>query len=159
MWNIELQKIVGNLLDKLRKLYVNGTVIKKFLAFLKLIEKPGQFLLLRTEVLQKTVDFLKVVRLVFWSGVVGPGTNDELSLARATRSKARLVSKSKKTVVRCPCNKQFPLSRREAHIFSITLTRLNRDNGHFPVSRVWYSYISGDISPTLYCRQCPAHCL
>ena len=27
------------------------------------------------------VDFLKVVRLVFWSGVVGPGTNDFLSLA------------------------------------------------------------------------------
>ena len=43
------------------------------------------------------IDFLKVVRLVFWSGVVGP----ELSLARAlrsydraSRSKARLVSKS-----------------------------------------------------------------
>ena len=50
---------------------------------------------------QVGIDFLKVVRLVFWSGVVGPGTN-ELSLARAprsydraTRSKARLVSKSK----------------------------------------------------------------
>ena len=28
------------------------------------------------------IDFLKVVRMVFWSGVVGPGTNDELSLAR-----------------------------------------------------------------------------
>ena len=27
--------IVGNLLDKLRKLYINGTVIQKFLAFLK----------------------------------------------------------------------------------------------------------------------------
>ena len=40
------------------------------------------------------VDFLKVVRLVFWSSVVGPGTNDELSLARATRSKVLLVSKS-----------------------------------------------------------------
>ena len=26
-WKIELQKIVGNLLDKLRKLYMNGTVI------------------------------------------------------------------------------------------------------------------------------------
>ena len=66
-------------------------------------------------VIQSTLpllDFLKVVRMVFWSGVVGPGTNDvELSLARspfalgartialgahcrATRSKARLVSKS-----------------------------------------------------------------
>ena len=32
------------------------------------------------------VDFLKVVRMVFWSGVVGPCTNDELSLARASRS-------------------------------------------------------------------------
>ena len=36
------------------------------------------------------LDFLKVVRMVFWSGVVGPGT-----LARASRSKARLVSKSR----------------------------------------------------------------
>ena len=44
------------------------------------------------------LDFLKVVRLVFWSGVVGPGTNfRSLALrahSRATRSKARLVSKS-----------------------------------------------------------------
>ena len=29
-----------------------------------------------------SIDFLKVVLMVFWSGVVGPGTNDELSLAR-----------------------------------------------------------------------------
>ena len=38
------------------------------------------------------IDFLKVVRLVFWSGVVGPGTNhisNQLSLARASRSLAR----------------------------------------------------------------------
>ena len=27
MWKIKLQKIVGNLLDKFRKLYMNGTVI------------------------------------------------------------------------------------------------------------------------------------
>ena len=27
MWKIKLQKIVGNLLGKLRKLYMNGTVI------------------------------------------------------------------------------------------------------------------------------------
>ena len=44
------------------------------------------------------IDFLKVVRLVFWSGVVGPGTSfRSLALrahSRATRSKARLVSKS-----------------------------------------------------------------
>ena len=33
----------------------------------------------------KTLDFLKVVRMVFWSGVVGPGTNFH-SLARASRS-------------------------------------------------------------------------
>ena len=36
MGNTKLQKIVGNLLIKLRKLYMNGTVIQKFLAFLKL---------------------------------------------------------------------------------------------------------------------------
>ena len=54
----------------------------------------------------KTLDFLKVVRMVFWSGVVGPGTNFSLARSRfalgahcrATRSKARLVSKSSKTV-------------------------------------------------------------
>ena len=41
------------------------------------------------------LDFLKVVRLVFWSGVVGPGTNDvELSLARASRSQSRYALKS-----------------------------------------------------------------
>ena len=28
IWEIKLQKIVGNLLDKLRKLYLNGTVIQ-----------------------------------------------------------------------------------------------------------------------------------
>ena len=37
--------------------------------------------LLRTFALH--LDFLKVVRLVFWSGVVGPGTNVKLSLARS----------------------------------------------------------------------------
>ena len=62
----------------------------------------------------KTLDFLKVVRMVFWSGVVGPGTKLSLARAsrsalgartialrahcRATRSKARLVSKSSKTL-------------------------------------------------------------
>ena len=30
-----------------------------------------------------TLDFPKVVRLVFWSGVVGPGTNDFYPLQRA----------------------------------------------------------------------------
>ena len=30
-----------------------------------------------------SLDFLKVVRLVFWSGVVGPGTNDFYPLQRA----------------------------------------------------------------------------
>ena len=35
MRKIKLQKIVGNLLDKFRKLYMNGTVIKKFVAVLK----------------------------------------------------------------------------------------------------------------------------
>ena len=40
---IKLQKIVGNLLDVLRKLYINGTVIQKFLAFLKLQKMLGNF--------------------------------------------------------------------------------------------------------------------
>ena len=54
MGKIKLQKIVGNLLDKLRKLYMNGTVIKKFLAFIQAIENSRQFLLLRTDASQKT---------------------------------------------------------------------------------------------------------
>ena len=41
------------------------------------------------------IDFLKVVHLVFWCGVVGP----ELLLTRATRSKARLVSKSNVIII------------------------------------------------------------
>ena len=61
-------------------------------------------------VIRLVLDFLKVVRLVFWSGVVGPGFRSlalrarSLALrartialrahSRATRSKARLVSKS-----------------------------------------------------------------
>ena len=36
MWKIRLQKIVADLLEKLRKLYMNGTVTYKFLAVLKL---------------------------------------------------------------------------------------------------------------------------
>ena len=35
MCKIKLQKIVGNLLYKFRKLYMNGTVIRKFVAVLK----------------------------------------------------------------------------------------------------------------------------
>ena len=35
MQKIKLQEMVGNLLDKLWKLNMNGTVIKNFLAFLK----------------------------------------------------------------------------------------------------------------------------
>ena len=56
MWKIKLHKILGNLLDNLRKLYISGTVIKKFLAFLKpAIENSRQFLLFRTDFFQKTV--------------------------------------------------------------------------------------------------------
>ena len=36
MRKIKLKKILGNSLDKLRKLYMNRVVILKFLAFLKL---------------------------------------------------------------------------------------------------------------------------
>ena len=43
MGKIKLQKIVENLLDKLRKLYMNGTFIQKFLAFLKLQQIVGNF--------------------------------------------------------------------------------------------------------------------
>ena len=39
-----------------------------------------------------TIDFLKVVRLVFWSGVVGPGTNFR-SLALRARTIALRAQK------------------------------------------------------------------
>ena len=58
MGKIELQKIVGRLLDKFRKLYMNGTVIYKFLELFSLpqaIENSRQFMLLRTDISQKTV--------------------------------------------------------------------------------------------------------
>ena len=43
MRKIKRQKIVGNLLDMLRKLNMKGTVIQKFLAFLKLQKILGNF--------------------------------------------------------------------------------------------------------------------
>ena len=43
MRKIKLQKIVGNLLDKLRKLYMIGIVIQKLLAFLKVQKILGNF--------------------------------------------------------------------------------------------------------------------
>ena len=51
MGKIELLKIVGNLLVKYRKLYMNGTVI--LMSSLK--KKSRQFLLLQTDISQKTV--------------------------------------------------------------------------------------------------------
>ena len=54
---IKLQKIVGNLLDKLRKLYMDGTVIYKRVEISsrpQVIENSRQYLLLPTDVLQKT---------------------------------------------------------------------------------------------------------
>ena len=48
---IKLQKIVGNLLDKLRKLYLNGKVF----SLPQAIESSRQVLLLRTDISQKTV--------------------------------------------------------------------------------------------------------
>ena len=60
---------------------------------------PLMFTLYTGQLSVPTLDFLKVVRLVFWSGVVGPGTlaRAPRSYDRATRSKARLVSKSMPT--------------------------------------------------------------
>ena len=43
MGKIKLQKMVGNLFDKLRKLDLNGTVIWKLLAFPKLSKILGKF--------------------------------------------------------------------------------------------------------------------
>ena len=56
MPKIKLHKIVGNLLDKLRKLYMhewNGHL--EILSFPQGIENCRQFVLLRTDILQETV--------------------------------------------------------------------------------------------------------
>ena len=45
MWRIKLQKIVRNLLHKLRKLYMNGTVIWKIIWSPQVIENSRQYLL------------------------------------------------------------------------------------------------------------------
>ena len=37
----------------------------------------------------KKLDFLKVVRLVFWSGVVGPGARSRFALARSRSALVR----------------------------------------------------------------------
>ena len=55
MRKIKLPKIVGNLLRKLRKLYMNGTVHLEIFSLTQAIENSRQFLLLRTDILQKTV--------------------------------------------------------------------------------------------------------
>ena len=49
MRKIKLEKILGNLLDKLRKLCMNGVVILKFFSLPQAIGNFWQFLLLRTE--------------------------------------------------------------------------------------------------------------
>ena len=57
MWKIKLQKIVGNLLDKPRKLYMNawdGRHLEIF-SHLQVIENFRLHVLLRTDIFQKTV--------------------------------------------------------------------------------------------------------
>ena len=51
MGKIELQKSVGNLLNKLQKLYTNLEIF----SLPQAIENSWQFLLLRTDIAQKTV--------------------------------------------------------------------------------------------------------
>ena len=51
MCKIKLQKIVGNLLDKFRKLYMNQEIC----SCRQVKENSRQYLLLRTDILQKTV--------------------------------------------------------------------------------------------------------
>ena len=54
MRKINLQKIVGNLLGKLRKLYMDGAVI---VSLPQAIENSRQFQFLRTDISQKTQSF------------------------------------------------------------------------------------------------------
>ena len=55
MTNIKLHKIVGYLLDKLRKLYMHEWNGLEILSLPQGIENCRQFVLLRTDILQKTV--------------------------------------------------------------------------------------------------------
>ena len=67
MGKIKLQKIVRNLIDKLRKLYMNGHLERFSLP--QAIENSRQLLLLRTDISQKTVTgcpWLKVASGMFW---------------------------------------------------------------------------------------------
>ena len=55
MWEIKLQKIFGNLLDKLRKLYLNGSSHVQIFSRPQAIENSSQNLLPWTDNLQETV--------------------------------------------------------------------------------------------------------
>ena len=57
-WNVTnwaSENRVGYLWEKFRKLYMNGTVIEKFFGRPQVIENARQYLLLPTDILQKTV--------------------------------------------------------------------------------------------------------
>ena len=60
MWKIKLQKIAGDLSEKLRKLYMNGNSHLEIFIFSrpKVIGNSRQYLLLVKDILQKTVAFL-----------------------------------------------------------------------------------------------------
>ena len=53
MRKIKLEKIVENLLDKLRNLYTNGTVIFEIFSLPQAVKKSRRFFLLRTDIVQK----------------------------------------------------------------------------------------------------------
>ena len=55
MWKIKLQKMVGNLLDQLRKLYMSWNGNLEILSRPHVIENSRQYLLLRTDILQRPV--------------------------------------------------------------------------------------------------------
>ena len=67
MGKIKLQKIVRNLIDKLRKLYMNGHL--ESFSLPQAVENSRQLLLLRTDISQKTVTgcpWLTVASGMFW---------------------------------------------------------------------------------------------
>ena len=69
MRKIILQKILGNLLDKLRKSYRNGTVVKKLFTFLKLQKILGNlYSSEQINILQKTVIWCPEKKLIIRYG-------------------------------------------------------------------------------------------
>ena len=98
---------------------------------------------------QSEIDFLKVVRMVFWSGVVGPGTNF-CSLARSLVLRARHSynhashSLSRYTLKRSTCEQvykvRFPCFQRKFIARNNIVLSYNTSTATYVCCHFWCSY-------------------